>query len=268
MKIKLDELEDRIRTLVEDQLPSLVPGIKSQDAVVQQLAEAMRLGLKTQPDGRQLAPNVYTLLVHPESEEKWRGNIQTVEKLTQVVNQAADEAGLRFPSPPSVSIGSDPTLQQDELRVVASHIVEPIAETQGMAVSDNEAEALPHNAFLIVDGVKVFPLEKTVINIGRRMDNHLIIDDPRVSRNHVQLRAIRGRFVVFDLNSTGGTYVNGQRTNQSVLYPGDVVSLAGVPLIFGQDNPPPRSDLIDTAPLSHPPGDRPTAILNNDDPGK
>jgi pSer/pThr/pTyr-binding forkhead associated (FHA) protein len=41
--------------------------------------------------------------------------------------------------------------------------------------------------------------------------------------------------VLFDLNSNGGTFVNGQRTNQSVLHPGDVISLAGVSLIFGQD---------------------------------
>ncbi|MDP2778413.1 MAG: FHA domain-containing protein, partial [Anaerolineales bacterium] len=108
---------------------------------------------------------------------------------------------------------------------------------------------LPQSAFLIVEGVRVFPLLLPVVNIGRRLENQLIIDDPRVSRNHAQLRTIKGRYVVFDLNSTGGTFVNGQRTNQIVLYPGDVISLAGVALIFGQDNPPPRPDLKDTAPL-------------------
>jgi pSer/pThr/pTyr-binding forkhead associated (FHA) protein len=43
--------------------------------------------------------------------------------------------------------------------------------------------------------------------------------------------------MLFDLNSSGGTFVNGQRIDQSILYPGDVVSLAGVTLIFGQDLP-------------------------------
>ena len=88
-----------------------------------------------------------------------------------------------------------------------------------------------------------------------------MIDDPRISRSHAQLRAIKGRFVIFDLNSTGGTFVNAQRTSQSVLYPGDVISLAGVPLVFGQDNPPPRSDLADTDPLSNASSERPTAYL-------
>ena len=90
----------------------------------------------------------------------------------------------------------------------------------------------------------------------------LVIDDPRISRNHAQLRAIKGRYVIFDLNSTGGTFVNAQRTSQSVLYPGDVISLAGVPLIYGQDNPPPRPDLAGTEPFSKASSDRPTAFLN------
>lgn len=88
------------------------------------------------------------------------------------------------------------------------------------------------------------------MNVGRRLENHLVIDDPRISRNHAQLRAINGRYVLFDLNSTGGSFVNGQRTSQTVLYPGDVISLAGVALIFGQDTPPPRPDLDDTSPHS------------------
>ena len=121
---------------------------------------------------------------------------------------------------------------------------------------------IPENAFLIVEGVKVFPLKLPVINIGRRLDNNVVVDDPRVSRNHAQLRAIKGRFVVFDLNSTGGTFVNGQRANQSVLYPGDVISLAGVSLIFGQDNPLPRPDLADTSPFNDAGANRKTAVIH------
>ncbi len=135
-----------------------------------------------------------------------------------------------------------------------------MTETQDKNQQEEDT-TMPENAFLIIEGVKVFPLKVSVVNIGRRLDNQLVIDDPRVSRNHVQLRSLKGRFVLFDLNSTGGTFVNGQRTNQSVLYPGDVISLAGVAIIFGQDNPPPRPDLAETSPLMNASQDRPTAIL-------
>src|SRR5512143_1132626 len=108
---------------------------------------------------------------------------------------------------------------------------------------------IPEDAFVIVDGVKVIPLTTPLIRIGRRVENNLVLDDPRVSRNHAELRAINGRYVLFDLGSTGGTFVNGLRITQTVLYPGDVISLAGVNIVYGQKNPPPRLDLKETSPL-------------------
>jgi pSer/pThr/pTyr-binding forkhead associated (FHA) protein len=77
-----------------------------------------------------------------------------------------------------------------------------------------------------------------VVNIGRRLGNHIVIDDPRVSRSHAQIRALRGRYVLFDLNSTGGTFINGQRIKQHSLKPGDVISLAGYTIIYGEDSSP------------------------------
>jgi pSer/pThr/pTyr-binding forkhead associated (FHA) protein len=113
----------------------------------------------------------------------------------------------------------------------------------------DDVSTIPEDAFVIIDGIRVIPLNQVIVNIGRRIENTLVVDDPRVSRTHAQLRAINGRYIIFDLNSTGGTFVNGKRINQSVLYPGDVISLAGAELIYGQKNPPPRPDLKDTLPL-------------------
>jgi pSer/pThr/pTyr-binding forkhead associated (FHA) protein len=74
-----------------------------------------------------------------------------------------------------------------------------------------------------------------VINLGRRADNHIVIDDPHVSRQHAQLRVIDNRYVIFDLESAGGTFVNNSRVEQATLFPGDVISLAGAELVYGQD---------------------------------
>jgi pSer/pThr/pTyr-binding forkhead associated (FHA) protein len=70
---------------------------------------------------------------------------------------------------------------------------------------------IPENAYLIVNGTQIISLTHSVINIGRRSDNQMALDDPRVSRVHAQLRAIKGRFVIFDLDSTGGHLANAQR---------------------------------------------------------
>jgi pSer/pThr/pTyr-binding forkhead associated (FHA) protein len=189
-----------------------------------------------------------------------------IETLKESIHAAGRDAGLDFASPPTLSLATDSSVPAGEARVIASHKVETLGATSNVVreeAKEPEETNIPSNAFLIIDGRKVFPLKMPVINIGRRLENHLVIDDPRISRTHTQLRAIKGRYVIFDLNSTGGTFVNGQRTSQTVLYPGDVISLAGVTLVFGQDNPPPRPDLKETGPFNAQTADRPTAILKD-----
>lgn len=105
------------------------------------------------------------------------------------------------------------------------------------------------NAFLIVDGTKVFAIDQDDFSIGRKSDNQIIIDDPHVSRYHAKIRMIDGKYILFDLESTVGTSVNGKRIQTTILKPGDVISIGGVPIIFGvnlSDLPPDASQPTDT----------------------
>ena len=267
MKLNLDQLEAKLQSLVENQLVDVLPGLKVEDRMISRLASALRQNIIQQKDESAIAPNVYTLIVGADSSPVWR-EPGTLDALKNVIVKAGRDIGLKFASQPTITITMDESYAPGDVSVVASHKLEPVADTRGMPNPSGErpeaGENIPENAFLIIEGVKVHPLNESVVNIGRRLENNLVIDDPRVSRNHAQLRAIKGRFVLFDLNSTGGTFVNGQRTSQTVLYPGDVISLAGVALIFGQDNPPPRPDLAETSPFESEAGtsERPTATIN------
>ncbi len=262
----LRDLETRLQTLVESKFPRLVGGQRRHALIVQRLAAAMNSGTRFRLEGRPLAPNVYTVLVHPEGLPDWQ-DPELLSTLIEILKVSGREARLEFDLPPTLTLAGDPDMPRNEFAIVASHRLETTEKTQEMDTGTpppkphEAASSLPENAFLIVEGIKVFQLKQTVVNIGRRLDNNLVIDDPRVSRNHAQLRAIRGRFVLFDLNSSGGTYINGQRTTQSVLYPGDVISLAGVSLIFGQDSPVRQRDLAKTGPRSAVSAGRATAII-------
>lgn len=267
--LRLNQLEAKLQRLVEDQLAGILPGVRMEDRVIQRLATAVRENIVQQRDDRAIAPNVFTLIVATDSSPMWKEQ-STIDALKNIITTASRDVGLKFVTQPTILITTDDKFSAEEIKVVASHKLEPVGDTQGMHMSNmndqpEESDNIPENAFLIIEGVKVHPLNEAVVNIGRRLENQLVIDDPRVSRNHAQLRAIKGRFVLFDLNSTGGTFVNGQRTSQTVLYPGDVISLAGVALIFGQDNPPPRPDLATTSPLNSEPGtsERPTATIEH-----
>jgi len=268
MKLNLEQLEARLQALIEVRLVSVIPGFKVETLVIHKLASAMNDNLIEKGDLK-MAPNVYTIIAHPTMAANWQ-DPRLIKTIISSLRTVGDEIGLAFETPPTLSINTKKDMSVDTITVLASHQVGPAPDTVGITPVQNgpmdvKSETMPENAFLIIDGVKLFPLKVPVINIGRRLDNQLVIDDPRISRNHAQLRAIKGRFVVFDLNSTGGTFVNGQRTSQTVLYPGDVISLAGVPLVFGQDNPPQNADTEKTSPFNVASADRPTAYLRKKD---
>jgi pSer/pThr/pTyr-binding forkhead associated (FHA) protein len=260
----LDDLEARIQALIEERLMNLIPGRKPEDRISQKLASVMYAQIKTQDDKSNLAPNVYTIVAHPSNMSRWRQEPGLLDKLADALEVAGSEAGLIFSSRPTLSTSADSSMAENDVQVFASFSLGEVSETQGMQMDPADktlGNNIPNNSFLILHGAETIPIDQSVINIGRRLDNHVVIDDPRISRNHAQIRAIKDRFVVFDLNSTGGTYVNGDRINQSILYPGDVISLAGVTMIFGQDLPPSHQRDEPTRPNSSISSDRPTAVL-------
>jgi pSer/pThr/pTyr-binding forkhead associated (FHA) protein len=131
--------------------------------------------------------------------------------------------------------------------------------------TEPEQKAPAGFAYLILHGTRIIPLTQPLVKIGRQMDNHIILEDPRVSRTHAQLRLVNDRFVIIDMNSTGGTFINGQRTTQSVLYPGDVVSLAGVKFVFSQEAPARPGDMKVIELGSSLAADRPTAVMHREE---
>ncbi|MCS6774480.1 MAG: FHA domain-containing protein [Anaerolineae bacterium] len=94
-------------------------------------------------------------------------------------------------------------------------------------------------AYIVVDGRRPIRLTKPVVRVGRAPDNDVILSDPRVSRHHLELRwqADHRRFLLIDMGSTGGTRVNGEPVQQCPLEPGDVISLAGVEILYDEGDP-------------------------------
>jgi len=58
---------------------------------------------------------------------------------------------------------------------------------------------------------KVLPLEKSEMHVGRDVTNDLVISDEKVSRRHARLYSEGDQYVVEDLGSTNGTFINGAR---------------------------------------------------------
>ncbi len=72
---------------------------------------------------------------------------------------------------------------------------------------------------------KIFPLEGEEISVGRENSNTIAINDAEVSRRHARLEKRGSAYVIQDLGSTNGTFVNGVRiSGMQVLNSGDEVS--------------------------------------------
>jgi hypothetical protein len=72
---------------------------------------------------------------------------------------------------------------------------------------------------------KVFPVEGNELTIGRDTSNPISINDAEVSRKHAKMELRGSSYVIQDLGSTNGTFVNGSRiSGMQVLNPNDIVS--------------------------------------------
>jgi pSer/pThr/pTyr-binding forkhead associated (FHA) protein len=80
----------------------------------------------------------------------------------------------------------------------------------------------------------VYDLVKPELTIGRDMTNDFVINDAEVSRKHVVLRLEGGNYVIEDLGSTNGSFINGQRLmGPHLLKAGELVTLGeNVGLLF------------------------------------
>jgi len=96
-------------------------------------------------------------------------------------------------------------------------------------------ESSPTAALLVVGKSAVFKFNQKEITIGRSNDNNLVIESNKVSRKHARINYRDGVFFIEDLNSTGGTYLNGQKIDKRVIDEGDVITLANVHLVFGRN---------------------------------
>ncbi len=72
------------------------------------------------------------------------------------------------------------------------------------------------------------------VTIGRLPDNVVVIDNPTVSSHHARLFKDDERFVIEDLSSTNGTYVNERLVARHTLHDGDVVLVGKHKLVFDE----------------------------------
>jgi pSer/pThr/pTyr-binding forkhead associated (FHA) protein len=122
------------------------------------------------------------------------------------------------------------TLGRDE----AERVEEPL----GLTVDDQAAvDALPSGSALLLvlrgpNAGSRFLLDTDVVTAGRHPDSDIFLDDITVSRRHAELRRTPDGYVVRDVGSLNGTYVNRDRIDSVLLNNGDEVQIGKFRLVY------------------------------------
>lgn len=239
----LTHLEARLRKLIEGE-----PGV---DGITRKLHKQLQHGLITamltstiglsngdQQERKLSAPDVYTLLLPIQQAQQLLTHPAELDRLSRALRAAATQSEIVFTGEPMLRVVAAP--QSEEMKVLVEYSQEGMGDSHTTEMDGSEAShvstGMMPQAFLIVNGLTTYPLTQPVVNIGRDPSNQVHLEDLRVSRMHAQLRLIQGRFVIFDLDSMGGTFVNDVAVGSHILNPGDVIRLAGVPLVYGVDD--------------------------------
>jgi hypothetical protein len=237
-------MEQAVEGSLRRVFPTTLQPVQLAKAAARAMEESQVIGLR----GAEV-PNNYRLRVAPTDLERFSDYRETLAReLSRYLNDYAADRGLRPVAEPRVELLEDATVQQGRVRAEARFVdLAPARETElETAVEGTRrlrladlADAQPlvagptreEQVLWLSDrlGPNV-PLETQagVLRMGRAADNDVSIANPRVSRYHAQLRRVESSWLVYDLDSTNGTFVDEQRVLPSqphILRRGSVLRL-------------------------------------------
>jgi pSer/pThr/pTyr-binding forkhead associated (FHA) protein len=77
-----------------------------------------------------------------------------------------------------------------------------------------------------------FVLDQAVVSAGRHPQSHIFLDDVTVSRRHAEIHRQADGYVLRDVGSLNGTYLNRERIEEAAISNGDEVQIGRFKLVF------------------------------------
>jgi len=255
-------MKDRHISRLETHLERLIEGafarffgrqIRAQDIALQ-LARAMENGLQTATatDPRPIAPDLYQIDLSQETLDHLLTHQPNLEAiLGEHMLELATSAGYRLDNDPVINLIPNTNLSSDDLKIQAKHTKNNQHATRSLQrVTVTQPKNAPVNPHLVINN-RTIPLTEPLVNIGRSLDSDIVLDDQHASRHHAQLRLRFGVYVLFDVQSRSGTFVNDVSVREHELRSGDVIRIGETRVVYIEDNP--------GGPL---PGDTPTDAMD------
>jgi FhaA, N-terminal domain/FHA domain len=177
---------------------------------------------------RRIAPNDFTIDLSPTDYDRLStyGDALSGE-LASMLHEHAQEQGYLFAGSIRMNFQRVDDLTTGRFRVRSTAVAQ-VTPAGGQPAGDTAVREA--SAYLDIAGTR-HPLRPPGLVIGRGTGSDVRVDDPGVSRQHVEFRlqvAADGPHVsLVDLGSTNGTTVSGHRVQHAVLGDGSVVQIGG-----------------------------------------
>jgi hypothetical protein len=207
---------------------------------------------------RTYAPNEYTVFLSPQDREQFSHYEEGLQReLSLYLLEHARKRGYSLLSRPTVSFETEERLElglfgiQARLAEAPEEDVSPVepqaaaGHTQVYNVRDLQAppeELEPRGPArgirraVLEAGDRRYALTPPRTVVGRGSDADIRLDDPNISRQHMQFQVDGGEWAISDLGSTNGTRVNGQGVRgPTLLRSGDTIELGNSVLKFRLD---------------------------------
>jgi hypothetical protein len=181
---------------------------------------------------RRLVPNSFHVeLSSTDLERLAPFDKELAGELTDTLREHAENQSYVFPGPVRIEFEAAEDLTTGRFRVrSAAH-----AQVTTNATDTQVARA---KFFVDVNGVR-HPVNPPGLVVGRGDDADLRINDPGVSRKHIQFKVEGQRLSVHDLGSTNGMLVDGNKAQQATLYNGSSIRIGNttmtVSLVSGDE---------------------------------
>jgi len=176
--------------------------------------------------GRTVVPNEFTIELSPTdlaNYEEW-GAEALADELAENVTAHATKQHYAFVGPVTVSFEEDTELAPGRFELRSATVRGAVAPATANAPS-------PRHPLLDIDGQR-YLLTGPVTVIGRGSEADIIVDDPGVSRRHLEIRVTPEGVVATDLGSTNGVFVEGHQVPAATLVDGNTITIGRTRIMF------------------------------------
>jgi hypothetical protein len=182
---------------------------------------------------RTVVPNEFTIELSPQDHEKvqaW-GAEPLADELAASVTEHATHQRYAFVGPVTVTFVEDGTLEEGRFQVRSATVRGAVAPATTVAAS-------MRHPLVDIDGQR-YLLTGPVTVIGRGSEADIIVDDPGISRKHLEIRVTPDGVIATDLGSTNGTFVEGHQVPAATLVDGNTITIGRTRILFwtGVDDP-------------------------------